>query len=335
MAEAVIGLGVRGSLHRRISRHGIFAAKKPRRGCGTNWEFCGRARFCWREPATLFPSTSADGDERIGRGGNAAGRLGVREQLRHAPCWNSISAWRRSKDSGWTGIRRPRPRRARSSITCARLRPSARASRKIRRRIRRCVPQATGLEHLDRIAYYEQQDAMILDAVTDAEPGAGRAVGGGRRIRHAVAGHRRNRDGHGRTAAAWLDSASGNFVARNRGAARGRGRAEVANGGARGNSQDARGNPGPRAADEPDHAGRGDACAICWRCGSSLEKIPTLRALLSARERQSATLARQWHRLPAAGWPHCANSWTKWPTCATRSRAGLRTILRRCRTIRA
>src|ERR1700746_2886836 len=27
-------------------------------------------------------------------------------------------------------------------------------------------PPGTGLEHLDRIAYYEQQDAMILDQVT-------------------------------------------------------------------------------------------------------------------------------------------------------------------------
>ena len=27
-------------------------------------------------------------------------------------------------------------------------------------------PAGTGLEHLDRIAYYEQQDAMILDQVT-------------------------------------------------------------------------------------------------------------------------------------------------------------------------
>ena len=27
-------------------------------------------------------------------------------------------------------------------------------------------PAGTGLEHLDRITYYEQQDAMILDQVT-------------------------------------------------------------------------------------------------------------------------------------------------------------------------
>ena len=39
-------------------------------------------------------------------------------------------------------------------------------------------PAGAGLEHLDRIAYYEQQEAMILDAVTArnlelVEPSAG------------------------------------------------------------------------------------------------------------------------------------------------------------------
>ena len=39
-------------------------------------------------------------------------------------------------------------------------------------------PAGAGLEHLDRIAYYEQQDAMILDQVTArnlelVEPAAG------------------------------------------------------------------------------------------------------------------------------------------------------------------
>ena len=68
-----------------------------------------------------------------------------------------------------------------------------------------------GLEHLDRIAYYEQQDAMILDQVTArnlelVEPSAGDDAS-----RDAAGGDRRDGDGHGRAAAAELDSAAGDF----------------------------------------------------------------------------------------------------------------------------
>ncbi len=41
-------------------------------------------------------------------------------------------------------------------------------------------PAGAGLEHLDRIAYYEQQDSMILDAVTARNLELVEPVGGGR-----------------------------------------------------------------------------------------------------------------------------------------------------------
>ena len=73
-------------------------------------------------------------------------------------------------------------------------------------------PAGAGLEHLDRIAYYEQQDAMILDQVTArnlelVEPAAGDDASATLR-----AGHRRDGNRHGRAAAAQLDSAAGDFA---------------------------------------------------------------------------------------------------------------------------
>ena len=74
---------------------------------------------------------------------------------------------------------RPRPLlRGRWCIICARRRRLERGRRKIRSRIRRCVRRGRDVEHLDRISYYEQQDSMILDAVTArnlelVEPSAG------------------------------------------------------------------------------------------------------------------------------------------------------------------
>ena len=131
-----------------------------------NSEFCGRAKFCWREPATLFPVDRAGGNRRSRGRRDAARRLGLRAELCHAAPRGTFSRRLPWKDSAWSGTpRRPRLR-ARSCTICARRRRSARASPRISALIPSLRPAGAGLEHLDRIAYYEQQDAMILDAVT-------------------------------------------------------------------------------------------------------------------------------------------------------------------------
>ena len=64
-------------------------------------------------------------------------------------------------------IRRPRRQPERSFTICARRPPSARAQTGGRDyKLPGLRPAGTGLEHLDGIAYYEQQDAMVLDQVT-------------------------------------------------------------------------------------------------------------------------------------------------------------------------
>ena len=73
-------------------------------------------------------------------------------------------------------------------------------------------PAGAGLEHLDRIAYYEQQDAMILDQVTARNLELVEPAAGDDRLGDAAPSHRRNRDRHGRAAAACLDSAAGDFA---------------------------------------------------------------------------------------------------------------------------
>ena len=62
--KPTIGLGLRRSVHRRISRHGIQRAKKPKAGCATSWESCARARFCCRARDALSrwpPAPSING----------------------------------------------------------------------------------------------------------------------------------------------------------------------------------------------------------------------------------------------------------------------------------
>ena len=125
-------------------------------------------------------------------------------------------------------------------------------------------PAGAGLEHLDRIAYYEQQDAMILDQVTARnleliEPAAGDDASATlfRAIDETVTGM------GARLLRTWMlrrKFASGRSSSGSKPFG-----AEIPHGGARRNSKRIRGNFRPGTANEPDHPGEREparfACA--------------------------------------------------------------------------
>ena len=118
------------------------------------------------QPATLFPAAAPSETNGLGAVETRLDEWVFESEVRGTDARGAVSR------GGARRIRLAehpqadsRGRRARA-LLAARPPRSGRESRKTPRRFPRCGPPATGLEHLDRIAYYEQQDAMVLDQVT-------------------------------------------------------------------------------------------------------------------------------------------------------------------------
>ena len=164
--ETTIGLAFVDFLPENFARRS-FRAKRPRRGCATSSEFCGRGKCCCRSPSTLFPSSVPAASELNGLGAvetrlddwvfetNHATRL-LEEHFRVA----GLEGFGLSEHPQATAAAGAMVHYLRETSAIGARKPEDAAA------VPSLRPAGAGLEHLDRIAYYEQQDAMILDQVT-------------------------------------------------------------------------------------------------------------------------------------------------------------------------
>ena len=146
--------GVGGLVHGRIPGYGIYRRGAPRKNCGMNCNCCGRARRC-------FPALSSC------------------LRPRRTPCSMAQAAWK-ARLEDWIFQRDYAERILREQFGVAELTgfgldahvqamcAAGAVVHYLRENAARGddAPSVEALQHLDRIRYYQQQDALVLDPVS-------------------------------------------------------------------------------------------------------------------------------------------------------------------------